>query len=314
MTGIAVLPGAECRQVAVEGVRFRVHRAGPVAGPDATFGAAARTPVLLLHGVPQTAAVWRSLLPVLAADRVVVAPDLKGLGGSEVVGPYDIPTLVRELAALVLHEVDGEIDVVGHDWGGSLALALAAARPQLVRRLVVINGPYRYIDYRRAAYIPFFALPLLPEVAFALGGRELVRRMIRYAWRTDPPLDRETLEHYAAAYADPARVSAMLGYYRAVARGRLMGAPRQLIRLATRRDTAAEGARLAAAGPDRTLVLWGAADPVLPVSVGEAVVRDLGSIEGANVELVSLPGIGHFVPEEAPELANATIDAFLRAD
>lgn len=293
-------PVVQCRHLAVEGVRFRVYRAGPTGDP----ASAARPPALLLHGVPQTADVWRHLIPELASDRVVIAPDLKGLGGSEVVGPYDVPTLVRELAALALHEVDGEVDVVGHDWGGTLALALAAARPDLVRRLVVINGPYRYVDYRRAAHVPFFATPVLPELAFALGGRELVRRMIRYAWRADPPLDRDTLEDYAAAYADPARVSAMLGYYRAAARGRLRAA----LRLPGGGGRKTPSDRHARRGPERTLVLWGAADPVLPPSVGEAVVRDLGG----SVEMVTLPGVGHFVPEEAPALANETIAAFLR--
>lgn len=295
-----VLPGAECHQVAVEGVRFRVYRAGPAAELPAA-SVEAGTPVLLLHGVPQTAAVWRSLLPVLATDRVVVAPDLKGLGGSEVAGTYDVRTLVRELAALALHEVDGEIDVVGHDWGGSLGIALAAARPDLVRRLVVINGPYRYVDYRRAFHIPLFALPVLPEVVFALGGRELVRRMIRHAWRADPPLDRDHLEHYAAAYADPARVSAMLGYYRAAVRGRILDAPGRLAR---------RSARSVRRPSARTLVLWGAADPVLPLAVGEAIVRDLGPA----VELVSLPGVGHFAPEEAPALVEENVAGFLRAD
>lgn len=291
------LPGADCRQVAVEGVRFRVYRAGsPGAGS---------TPVLLLHGIPQTAVVWRRLFPVLAADRVVVAPDLKGLGGSEAAGPYDVSTMARELAALALHELDGRIDVVGHDWGGSLALALAAARPDLVRRLVVISAPYRYVDYRRAPHIPLFALPVLPEAAFALGGRELVRRMIRYAWRSSTPPDRDVLEHYAAAYADPARVGAMLGYYRGVVRARLAGAGLGAIRLA--RGARADAASSTRPAPERTLVIWGAADPVLPVAVGEAVVRDLG----ADTELVTLPGIGHFVPEEAPDLTNETIQAFL---
>lgn len=288
----------------MEGVRFRVYRGGP---KDASSVA---TPVLLLHGVPQTAVVWRSLLPVLAADRVVIAPDLKGLGGSEVVGPYDVPTLVRELAALALHEVGAQVDVVGHDWGGSLALAIAAARPDLVRRLVVINGPYRYLDYRRAFHIPFFALPLAPEAVFALGGREVVRRMIRYGWCSEPPPDRDILEHYAAAYADPARVAAMLGYYRAAARGRMLGLPEQLTRAVGRRASGgAAGGEHRRRSPEGALVLWGAADRVLPMSVAEAVVRDLGSI----AELVSLPGVGHYVPEEAPQVANETIAAFLQA-
>ena len=135
--------------VAVEGVRFALHRGGAPSGS---------TPVLLLHGVPQTSLAYRHLFPVLAADRLVLAPDLKGLGGSEVGGPYDVPTLVRELAALILHEVDGPVDVVGHDWGGVLALALADARPDLVRRLVVINAPYRKVNLLKAFHIPLFSL------------------------------------------------------------------------------------------------------------------------------------------------------------
>ncbi|MCU1443287.1 MAG: Epoxide hydrolase, partial [Cryobacterium sp.] len=99
------------------------------------------TTVLLLHGVPETASAWKGLAPRLAKDRRVLAPDLPGLGGSSYTGPYDVPSLVAELAALVESEAPGQkIDVVGHDWGGSLALALAGARPDLVRRLVVANA------------------------------------------------------------------------------------------------------------------------------------------------------------------------------
>lgn len=115
-----LMPWATRRTVAIEGVRFTLYRADPRRRRRTT-------PALLLHGVPQTAVCWRDLVAELAADRVVLAPDLKGLGGSEAVGTYDLPTLAREMAALVRHEVDGPVDVVGHDWGGTLALALAGA-------------------------------------------------------------------------------------------------------------------------------------------------------------------------------------------
>jgi len=332
---VIVLPGTECRDVAVEGVRLRVYRTdaadsgadhdpGDGAGADVGArdddgdgdgtGGRDTPPTLLLHGVPQTAAMWRHLLPELATDRVVIAPDLKGLGGSEVAGPYDIRTIVRELAALVVHVVDGPVDVVGHDWGGSLALALAGARPELVRRLVVISAPYRYIDYRRAPHIPFFALPLAPEIAFALGGRDLVRGMIRYCWRARTPIDHDVLEYYATAYDDPSRVSALLGYYRAAARNRLVSSRPLAGLLDTsalrgRRATRPPSMGLGRPRPERALVLWGAADPVLPIRVGEAVARELGSV----AEFVTLPGVGHFVPEEAPGETTATVSAFLRA-
>jgi pimeloyl-ACP methyl ester carboxylesterase len=295
------------RHVAVEGVRFAVHRRDPPRHRRTV-------PALLLHGVPETALMWRRLAAELAADRIVLAPDLKGLGGSEPAGRYDLPTLVRELAALALHEVDGPVDVVGHDWGGVIAIALSRSRPELVRRLVVVNAPYRYVDLRRAPYIPAFALPLAPEAAFAVDRRALVRGMIRYAWRAPRPLDPAVLEHYLDAYAAPERIRAMLAYYRAAVRDRLRHPARVLglVRGAAGpgpggRSAGGPGGGVAAAAP--ALVVWGAADPVLPLQVAETVVRDLGP----GTTSVTVPGAGHFVVEEAPEVAVPAIARYLRA-
>jgi epoxide hydrolase 4 len=236
---------------------------------------------------------------VLAKDRLVLAPDLKGLGGSEIGGPYDVPTLVRELAALVLHEVDGPVDVVGHDWGGVLALALAAARPDLVRRLVVINAPYRKINLVRAFHIPLFSLPGLPEVVFRIRGRGIVDAMLKLAWKSETPLEPEVRDRYIAAYAAPQRVSAMLGYYRASTR-------RQLAQLRRRRTADRSGPPPTGLG---RLILWGAADPVMTMAIAESVCRDLGPA----AELVALPGVGHFPLEEAPEDSVRIICRFLDA-
>lgn len=284
-----VLPRATARQVAVAGVRFAVQRGG-------NEGAAA-TPVLLLHGIPLTAVMWRDLFAELARDRVVVAPDLKGLGRSESKAPYDLASLAAELAALVLHEVDGPVDVVGHDRGGSLAIALAAARPELVRRLVVLGAPARGLDCLRAWPLPLAALPLLPEVLVSLGGRRVVRAMLRHGWRAARPLDPTVRAHYEQAYADPARLRAMLAYCRAC-HGLGPG----------NRRTSAAAAR-PRPRPERALVVWGARDPVVPLSVGDRVARDLGP----GTAMTTVPDAGHFVLEEAPEVVVPAVAAFLRA-
>ncbi len=253
------------------------------------------TPVLLLHGVPETASCWSALAPRLATGRRVLAPDLPGLGGSTYTGPYDVPSLVAQLAALVEAEVPGgRVDVVGHDWGGSLALGLAGARPDLVRRLVVANAPYRSVP-ARALHIPFFALPVAPELLFRLGGRRVVDAAFALAWKADTPLSAEALAEYRAAYTRPTVVQAMLGYYRAATRPRIA-------RLLRRGAAPVPVPRVTA---ERALVLWGAADPVLPVSTGESVQRDLG----ASCVMVTIPGAGHFVVEEAPqEVADLLLD------
>jgi pimeloyl-ACP methyl ester carboxylesterase len=300
--GPDLLAGAQRRDVAAAGVRLSVLRAGPARRRRTT-------PVLLLHGVPQTAVAFRHLIPELAHDREVLAPDLKGLGSSECAGPYDVATLVRELAALVLCEVDGPVDVVGHDWGGSLALALAGARPDLVRRLVVVNAPYRQLDLLRGAHIVLAALPLVPEALLTVSGRRGREWLARVAWKSDVGPEPAVLEHYAAAYAAPERRSAMLAYYRSNVRPRL----RRSLRAAFAKPRVehpgkAETSRTPGVSVDRALVLWGAADPVMPVRVGEAVVRDLGP----GVDMVTLPGVGHFPLEEAPEMAVPVIASFLR--
>ena len=253
-------------------------------------------PVLLLHGVPETSSVWRDVAPALAQGRRVLAPDLPGLGGSTYSGAYDVPSLVAQLAALIESEVGGPVDVVGHDWGGSLALGLAGARPDLVGRLCVANAPYREVSLLRAAHIPFFALPFAPELLFRLGGRRVVDVMVKLAWKASTPLDPERRSEYEAAYTDPEKVTAMLGYYRAAARPKLAAA--------LRREAPQGSPRIDA---EKMLVLWGALDPVLPIGVGESVVRDLGPA----CEMVTVPGAGHFVIEEATEVVVKVLTAFL---
>ena len=254
-------------------------------------------PVLLLHGVPETASCWRDVAPAFAGRRVL-APDLPGLGGSTYSGPYDVPSVVAQVAALLDAEVDGPVDLAGHDWGGIIALGLAGLRPDLVRRLAVINAPYRQsAPLWRASYVVFFSLPVLPEAAFALAGRRIVDLMLTVGWGPGPTLDPERRAEYEAAYFSRTAVRAMLGYYRAVAR--------------PTRGARRPGAALAAVMPDvhvpGTVVVWGAGDPALPVSVGEAAVRDLG----ADTRMVTIPGAGHFVVEEAPEaVAEVLVDAF----
>ncbi len=294
-TAPELMPRAVHHQVAVDGVRFSLYRADPRRRRRTT-------PALLLHGVPQTAICWRDLLAELARDRVVLAPDLKGLGGSEAVGSYELPTLAREIAALVLHEIDGPVDVVGHDWGGAVALALAASRPELVRRLVVINAPYRHLNLVRALHVPLFSLPLLPEAAFAAGGRPLLAALLRAGWKSGSPLDAAVARHYVDAYADTGRVRAMLGYYRANSRRALWSLLQSTV------GGRADPARLPRVRAERHLVVWGARDPVLPISVGESVVRDLG----ADTTFVTVPGAGHFVVEEAPAVVVPAVAGFLR--
>jgi pimeloyl-ACP methyl ester carboxylesterase len=307
-----LVPGGVRRDVAVDGMRFSLWRSDPDPhGVDpASLALATRsTPAaMLLHGVPETGAMWRDLLAELGSDRIVLAPDLPGLGSSELRGPYDARTVAARIAALALHELDAPVDIVGHDWGGVVGLTLAASRPDLVRRLVVLNAAYRYVDLRAAWHIPTASLPGLPELAFRVGGRSLVAQVIRVGWHADRPVAPDLLAHYQDAYADPQRIAAMLGYYRDNFRPRAAAALRGVAGARSVPAPVDAAARRRPPGPRTpSLVVWGALDPVLPESVRASVVRDLG-----DCRCVVVPHAGHFVLEEAPETAIPAIVAFLR--
>ncbi|XP_050193446.1 epoxide hydrolase 3, partial [Myiozetetes cayanensis] len=148
--------------------------------------------VLLLHGFPQNWFCWRHLMQDLARDRRVVALDLRGCGASEKPPGRDSYRL-----ELLLGDICGVIEalgtpagsprcvLVGHDWGGVLAWEVAAARPALVEKLVVMDAPQRgtMADFMarhpsqllRSSYIFLFQLPLLPELLLALNDFQLVR-------------------------------------------------------------------------------------------------------------------------------------------
>jgi pimeloyl-ACP methyl ester carboxylesterase len=121
--------------------------------------------------------------------------------------------------------------------------------------------------------------------------------MLRLGWKSDVVLDDAAKAEYVAAYSEPHNVRAMLGYYRAATRPKLAAA--------LRLGAAPAGPPRVAA--DEMLVLWGAADAVLPISIGESIVKDLG----ARCAMVTVPGAGHFVIEEAPDVVRETLSRFL---
>jgi haloacetate dehalogenase len=278
------------QMVAADGFRLALRRDDPPR-PRRT------TPVLALHGVPDDGRTFAGLADVLRSDRVVLRPDLPGLGDSELRGPYDTATVAARLAALVLHATegltgDGRVDVVGHDWGGVVGLALAAARPDLVRRLVLVNAPYRELAWHRAPHVPFFALPVLPELAFRLAGPALSRWMVRAAWKQVMPPPAALLSA-ADGYAAPERAAAMLGYYRAAARHRSAN-------------------RIGPVAVQRALIVWGAMDPVLTLPVAAAAMRDLQA-GTPDTRQITVPGAGHWPHLEAPTAVLPAIADFLRA-
>lgn len=101
------------------------------------YGPATQTDVLAVHGLTGHGQRWQTLATKHLPELGVVAPDLIGHGRSSWAAPWSIDANVAALAALI--EADGPVVVVGHSFGGAVALNLAAARPDLVSSLVLLD-------------------------------------------------------------------------------------------------------------------------------------------------------------------------------
>ncbi|HEX6817852.1 MAG TPA: alpha/beta hydrolase [Ktedonobacterales bacterium] len=293
-------PGCEEGWVETNGARL--HYVAADKGPLA----------LLLHGFPEFWYSWRYQLPALAfgthgglhGSRRVVALDLRGYNLSEKpYTGYDMVTLTDDLrgaiAALTadVPEEQRVADVVGHDWGGILAWALALRAPDVVRRLAIVNAPHPATlrrellhprQWLRSSYIAFFQLRGIAERAIAREDFAMIRRTFRAADRERAWLSDDEINRFVAAIARAGAVSAALEYYRQLVRtGPDILGPMRVI-------------------PAPTLVLWGELDPYLGLNFLDGLDRWVG-----NLRIERFPTAGHWLNQQEPARVNTLLDAFL---
>jgi pimeloyl-ACP methyl ester carboxylesterase len=205
----------------VAGVAHAYADLGDVLIHYATAGSG--PPLVLLHGWPQTWYEWRSIVPELAPHYTLVMPDLRGLGdSSRPVDGYDKKTVANDIWRLVYDRLGHErFYLVGHDWGGPTAYALAAAHPEAVRRLVILDVviPGDGGDFSQSGRRWHHAFHMTPDLPEALvQGRE--RLYISWFYRTfgyrPDAIGEAELDEYARTYAQPGAMRAGFAFYRAL--------------------------------------------------------------------------------------------------
>jgi haloacetate dehalogenase len=272
-----------------------------------TVHAGSGPPVLLLHGYPQTRAMWHRVAPALAADHAVVATDLRGYGDSSrpPAGADHAGYAFRAMAAdqvAVMRELGHErFAVVGHDRGARVAHRMALDHPDAVTRLAVLDilpTQYVYATVDRALatayYHWFFYLQPAPVPENLISGDPIgYLHSLLGGWGSGlAAFAPEALAEYERCYADPDVRHAMLEDYRAAASVDL------------EHDAADRDRRVAVP----TLVAWGEKGvvgnrPVDPVTVWRE--------RAADVRGAALPA-GHFLVEECPDESVALLAGFLR--
>jgi len=294
-----------------DGFDARLHRVGEIDIFARTGGRRDGPPVLLLHGFPQTHAMWHRVAQVLAADHFVVLPDLRGYGdSSKPTGEadhanYSKRAMAQDMAMLMTQLGHDRFALVGHDRGGRVAHRLALDHADRVGSLCVIDiaptlDMYAATDMRFAsAYYHWFHLiqpAPLPERMIGGDARFYLHSKLG-GWGAAGlgHIEPEALAEYERCFCRPEAIHAACEDYRAAAG----------IDLAHDRASRAAGQKIAC----DTLVLWGERGVVhklfKPVEIWQA--QCAGRVAGA-----ALPG-GHFLPEELPDATASAISGHLRA-
>jgi len=276
------------------GIELDVQLAGPEDAPA----------VILLHGFPESHRTWRDIVPDLARDHRVVAPDQRGYARSSKpprVEDYGPDRIVADLLALADALGIGRFTLVGHDWGGAVAWMAALAHPDRIGRLVIVNAPHPLVFQRslfddpaqRAAsqYITRFRDTGLDK---GLVGAGLERFFATsFAQHVTSAIAGADKAAYLDEWGQPGTMTAMLNWYRAS----------QII-VPAPDENPSRPAFLDAAFPpvtQPTLVVWGTQDKaLLPVQLEglDALVPDL------TIERVDA---GHFVPWQNPDAVIAAM-------
>lgn len=261
------------RSVTLHGHRVGVHVGG--SGPV----------VLLVHGMASSAMAWRHVFPLLAAHCTVVAPDLLGHGHTaKPMGDYSLgahATLLRDLLALLGHDA---ATVVGHSFGGGVAMQFAYQFPERCQRLVLVGsgGLGREVGgLLRALALPGaeLILPLFAPRWLADVRRTTARWSRRFGLR--PTAAAEEIWRGYCALTDPAARTAFFQTLRAVVDNQ------------GQRVNATDRLHLAAEVP--TLIIWGARDGIIPVAHAHGAHA---AIPGSRLEVFA--DAGHFPHCEAP--------------
>lgn len=263
---------------------------------------------LCLHGFPEHSFSWRYQLPLLAdLGYKAWAPNMRGYGNSarpSFVEDYSIENLMKDVAGLIDAAECEETVLIAHDWGAVVAWYFAIREVRPLTKLIICNVPHpvparramskSFAQLRRSWYIFFFQLPGLPEWLLGRAGARPVGKAIRNSSMDASRFPDEVLEVYRRNAAQPGALRAMINYYRALVRGG--GARRQ--------------ARIGFPMIETpTLIIWGEEDVALTKQTTygtDEFVRDL--------TVRYLPRVSHWVQQEAPEVVNEMIKAFVQGE
>ena len=282
----ATIPAVAHHRVDLDGSRLHYVSAGD-----------GGSPILLVHGFPETWWAFRNVIPLLAEQHRVYAVDLVGFGdSSRADGDHDAAAAADDLHRLVEHLAIGPMHVLGQDLSGGVVYRLAAAHPEDVLSLIGVEtglagfGAERLADVTNggAWYIGALVTPGVSEALFAGREAEFIAGHLYPSYGVAAP----TLT--AADAAEFVRTFARPGGFRGAA-----GLYRSMLADGEANRTLAESSPLTM--------------PVLAVgsSGGSFTASTLQQVSATTISEVKLPDVGHYVAQQAPDLLATELRQFL---
>lgn len=280
----ATLPGITHHRAALNGTTLHYASAGN-----------SGSPILLVHGVPETWWTFRKLNPLLAGNHRVFAVDLRGFGDSDnEAGHYDSKTSAEDLHLLIEKLGLGPVHLTGQDISGATVFRLATTHPRDVLSFTAIEmglpgfGLEMLADITHGGtwHIGVLAAPGIPEMLLTGREREF---LAQFAFPTmtavSGAITDADIDEFVRTYSRPHGWRGAIGLYRSMLQ---------------------EGAEIKALAETPGLTV-----PVLAVGAGGGpfTVGTMSRAAVTDVRSFSLDGVGHYVAMEAPdELAKALLD------
>jgi pimeloyl-ACP methyl ester carboxylesterase len=292
---LIALPAAALAQeagpVRTNGITYNVQTWG---NPDAPA-------VVLMHGWMGTSHTWRKLAPLLAADRFVIVPDMRGHGASDKPDAgYDAATLSADIRGVMQHLGVETAHIVGHDMGALVAFVFAGTYPDATRSMTYLDEPLvgfnldQFTTYREETYggywhFGFNSAPGLAELLIGGKEQEFVDYIVPLMHSPNPDaVTADDRRVYADSLRAPNGITGSVGWYRATF------------------ETARQMRAIGAAGFTVPVMAWGGA---FGVPLTHAQFDAIPGEEAGGI----IPGAGHLLPEEVPEVLATEFDAFFDA-
>ena len=254
-------------------------------------------PIVLLHGWPETWFEWRHIMPALAKNYNVIAPDLRGLGdSSKPLTGYDGKTVAEDIHQLVTQLGFKTIFLVGHDIGTQVAYSYAAAHPMEVNRLVVMD--LTIPGFEPPGMMPiwwrsFHETPDVPEVL--VEGKEMI--YLSWFYRNlayNPSAIMQTdINEFVSHYSSPGGMHSGFEYYRAFPQDAIQNMNYSKTKL--------------------TMPVLALGAGYIPTFGGNITMPSIvyGMQQLAqNITSVTVPNSGHWIPEERPDFVIKMLNNF----